>query len=190
VGCLQEAAHACCGSAGKAPPPLALELVGQRILKAPHLLPLLPCSNVLLSDDHRACLADLGFAQVLGSAARTAMGGSRLYAAPEVLMGARCTLAADLFSFGVLLIELTTQQVVRHRGDWRLPRAPHDCPEVSKVATMLASKWHPSCIRCASAGFAARGAVRPWRRLNAAPRPPLHMHNAGHCGADRGVHCS
>ena len=95
------------------------------------IFPVVTCSNVLLSDDQRACLADLGFAQVLGSAARTAKGGSRLYAAPELLMGARCTLAADVYSFGVLLIELTTQQVVRHRGDWRLPQAPQQCPQVS-----------------------------------------------------------
>ena len=100
---------------------------------------------MLLSGDQRACLADMGFSQALGSAARTAVGGSRLYAAPEQLMGARCTLAADLHSFGVLLIELTTQQVVRHRGDWRLPRAPQECPQVRVDATcyvwmQLASK--------------------------------------------------
>jgi serine/threonine protein kinase len=88
------------------------------------------CSNVLLSDDQRACLADLGFAQVLGNAACTAKGGSRLYAAPEQLMGARCTLAADVYSFGILLVELTTQQVVRHRGDWRLPQTPQQCTQM------------------------------------------------------------
>jgi hypothetical protein len=134
-------------------------------MDASHLLLLLLCSNVLLSDDHRACLADLGFAQVLDSAARTAVGGSRLYAPPELLMGARCTLAADLYSFCVLLIELTTQQVVRHRGDWRLPRAPHECPQVSAVTAGLASNWCPNCMYCAFVCFPAGGYVCPLARL-------------------------
>jgi serine/threonine protein kinase len=43
-------------------------------------------------------------------------------------MGERCTLAADVYSFGVLLTELTTQRLVRKRDEWRLPRAPEECP--------------------------------------------------------------
>ena len=39
-------------------------------------------------------------------------------------MGEHCTLAADLYSFGVMLIELTTQELCERRGEWRLPRAP------------------------------------------------------------------
>ena len=45
-------------------------------------------------------------------------------------MGQRCTLAADCYSFGVLLIELLTQDLSRGRGEWRLPRAPEECPQV------------------------------------------------------------
>ena len=52
------------------------------------------------------------------------------HAAPEQLMGQRCTLAADMYSFGILLIELTTQQVVSRRGHWRLPHVPKECPKV------------------------------------------------------------
>jgi hypothetical protein len=54
---------------------------------------------VLLSVDLRACVADLGLAQMLGltGAARTAVGCSQLYAAPEQLMSDRCTLAADVY---------------------------------------------------------------------------------------------
>ena len=44
-------------------------------------------------------------------------------------MGEQCTLSADLYSFGVLLIELATQQLTT-RGDRRLPQAPGDCPQV------------------------------------------------------------
>ena len=52
-------------------------------------------------------------------------------AAPEQILGHRCTLAADMYSFGLLLIQLATQQaVVQHRGDWRMPCAPDECPQV------------------------------------------------------------
>ena len=44
-------------------------------------------------------------------------------------MGQRCTLAADLYSFGLLLVELTTQQLVTRRGKWRWPRVPQECPQ-------------------------------------------------------------
>lgn len=44
-------------------------------------------------------------------------------------MGQRCTLAADVYSFGVLLIELTTQPEVSQRIQWRMPRAPDECPQ-------------------------------------------------------------
>ena len=51
-------------------------------------------------------------------------------AAPEQLMGMRCTLAADVYSFGLVLVELTTQRNLYRRGEWQLPRAPEDCPQV------------------------------------------------------------
>ena len=51
---------------------------------------------MLLSEDWRAKVSDLGMAQVLAHSARTAVGFSRVYAAPEQLMGQRCTLAADM----------------------------------------------------------------------------------------------
>ena len=52
---------------------------------------------MLLDAGGRAYLADLGLALALGTAgARTAVGGSRQFAAPELLLGERCTLAADM----------------------------------------------------------------------------------------------
>ncbi|PSC74771.1 serine threonine-kinase [Micractinium conductrix] len=86
-------------------------------------------ANVLLSADGRASISDLGVAQVAGSSARTAVGYNRAYAAPEQLVGVRCTLAADIYSFGVLLVALLTQLPVVQRGGWRLPSAPQECPQ-------------------------------------------------------------
>lgn len=145
---------------------------------------------MLLDAAGRAYLSDLGLALTLGTAgARTAAGCSRQFAAPELLLGERCTLAADMcvgwvavlvvagwsarghsrclrvrlkrvcyfclawhgavrahrpghpthhpepfttgrFSFGVLLMALTTQQLGRERGDWRLPTTPQEAPQV------------------------------------------------------------
>jgi predicted Ser/Thr protein kinase len=85
--------------------------------------------NVLLSQDWRAALSDLGVAQAMESAARTAVGGSNLYAAPEQLLGERCTLAADIYSLGLLLTELTTRRFIMMRGEWELPQPPDDCPQ-------------------------------------------------------------
>lgn len=87
---------------------------------------------MLLAADGRACLSDLGLAQALGAGIRTAAGFSRLYAAPEQLMGQRCGLAADVYSFGLLLVSLLTRQLMRERGSWRLPCAPEECPRVRR----------------------------------------------------------
>ncbi|KAI3427363.1 hypothetical protein D9Q98_010279 [Chlorella vulgaris] len=89
----------------------------------------LKASNVLLSSDGRASLADLGVSQVLLNSARSAAGLSLLYAAPEQVMGLRCTLAADVYSFGVLLVQLTTQHMGSKRGEWRLPHVPQECSQ-------------------------------------------------------------
>ena len=50
------------------------------------------------------------------------------FAAPEQLLAQRCTLAADIYSLGLVLAELTTGQVVKRRGEWQLPRPPEECP--------------------------------------------------------------
>lgn len=47
--------------------------------------------------------------------------GTYNWAAPELLMGSRISSAADMFSFGVMLLELTTHQEQR-RGFYHFPR--------------------------------------------------------------------
>lgn len=88
----------------------------------------LPRSNVLLDGSGRAYLGDLGLAQVVGASARTGLGCSHVYGAPEQLMGQRISLAADIHAMGVLLVELTTCTLVVRRGAWRLPQVPEECP--------------------------------------------------------------
>ncbi|KAL4437186.1 hypothetical protein ABPG75_004325 [Micractinium tetrahymenae] len=88
----------------------------------------LKASNVLLSEGWRACVSDLGMAQMVGQGPRSAAGFTATHAAPEQLLAQRCSLAADVYSLGLVLAELTTGQVVKRRGEWRLPRAPEECP--------------------------------------------------------------
>lgn len=88
----------------------------------------LKASNVLLSKGWRACVSDLGMAQMVGQEPRSAAGFTATHAAPEQLLAQRCTLAADIYSLGLVLAELTTGQVVKRRGEWQLPRPPEECP--------------------------------------------------------------
>ena len=96
-----------------------------------------PCSNVLLSEDCRASVADLGLARAADGSNTGGTGHSLQYAAPEQLLGERCTFAADMYSYGILLIEITTRSVVDKRGEWRLPIASQECPLVSPCFSQL-----------------------------------------------------
>ena len=93
-------------------------------------------------------MGDLGSALFLGSAAvASAVGFSSTHAAPEAMLGERCRLASDVYSLGILLVELTTLTPVVKRGGWRMPSAPHDCPQVRRPVTgalqtrLLAADW-------------------------------------------------
>ena len=102
---------------------------------------------------------------------QTPVGG----AAPEQMMGEQCTLAADMYSFGILLIELTTQQPVEKRGEWRLPRAPRDCPQVGPSPWRLCMPCH-AMPACQERPACARPPA-PWQgptwRIHCAPTPAL-----------------
>ena len=96
----------------------------------------------MLSEDLRACVGDFGSALFLGSAAGlSAVGFSSTHAAPEVMLGERCTPASDVYSLGIVLIELTTVAPVVTRGSWRMPIAPQDCPQVRPCRCAGRSNW-------------------------------------------------
>lgn len=101
------------------------------------------CSNVLLTEDLRACISDMGMARAVGSCARTVPGFTFTHAAPEQLLGQRWTQAADIYGLGVILIELTTQAAVKTRGQWRLPGVPNECSEVRRSR---GGEWQPVLI--------------------------------------------
>jgi hypothetical protein len=58
-------------------------------------------------------------------------------------MGQQCSLEADLYSFGILLIELITQEQISAHGECRLPHAPLECPQVG-----WRMHWVSGCADC------------------------------------------
>lgn len=77
--------------------------------------------NVLLADDGRAMLTDFGIARLIeGASLHTAPGltmGTAAYLAPEQVRGDTLTAAADIYSFGLVLLEALT-------GERAYPGAP------------------------------------------------------------------
>uniref|UniRef100_A0A7N1A9W1 non-specific serine/threonine protein kinase n=1 Tax=Kalanchoe fedtschenkoi TaxID=63787 RepID=A0A7N1A9W1_KALFE len=71
-------------------------------------------TNILLDDDMVAHVGDFGLAQLLlgdfsgGESISTALGGSIGYIAPEYGMGAAVSPPGDIYSYGILLLELIT----------------------------------------------------------------------------------
>ncbi|KAL9678109.1 hypothetical protein QQ045_015948 [Rhodiola kirilowii] len=71
----------------------------------------LKSSNILLGDDFRAKVSDFGLVKLapgLGKSIATRLAGTFGYLAPEYAVMGRITTKSDVFSFGVVLIELLT----------------------------------------------------------------------------------
>lgn len=111
----------------------------------------LKTSNILLSAEGVAKLADVGMAKMLNQAGQHSIDhatGTFVYAAPEILLGGKYTYKVDIFSFGVILWELVTLELPV-RGFMRALRAPLECPQ--GIADLIA--------RCLSADPKERPAV-------------------------------
>ncbi|CAK4614005.1 hypothetical protein LEN26_007542 [Aphanomyces euteiches] len=67
--------------------------------------------NVLLDTGKPCKLSDFGISREVVSQTMSHEVGTFLWAAPEVLKGGKLTVAADIYSFGILLSELDTHQV-------------------------------------------------------------------------------
>ncbi|KAL4424052.1 hypothetical protein ABPG75_001353 [Micractinium tetrahymenae] len=85
--------------------------------------------NILLSATNQAKLADVGWAQILYHSYITGDGGTFNWAAPEQLIGLKCTAKADVYSFGLVLWELCTRELPV-RGQIRDIRIPQEAPQV------------------------------------------------------------
>ncbi|CAI0390801.1 unnamed protein product [Linum tenue] len=70
-------------------------------------------SNILLDDEFNAYLSDFGLARLLGTSethATTGVAGTFGYVAPEYAMTCRVSEKADVYSYGVVLLELMSDK--------------------------------------------------------------------------------
>ncbi|OMO73307.1 hypothetical protein CCACVL1_17337 [Corchorus capsularis] len=70
-------------------------------------------SNILLDEDYNAYLSDFGLARLLGTSethATTGVAGTFGYVAPEYAMTCRVSDKADVYSYGVVLLELLSDK--------------------------------------------------------------------------------
>lgn len=87
----------------------------------------LKSGNVLLSKDFDvAKVCDIGLSHMMGNTSLSppAAQATFAYAAPEMLLNLRCNEKADIFSYGVLLWEIITQEAPRrgHLLDFKVPQ--------------------------------------------------------------------
>lgn len=95
-------------------------------------------SNVLLDKNGVACIADFGLALLLNPAhATTRLGG---YMAPEQAETKRLSQKADIYSFGVLLLEVLTG-----RAPSQHPSSSHRLEEEEQAVDL--PKWVRSVVR-------------------------------------------
>mmetsp|Transcript_9435 Transcript_9435/g.28385 ORF Transcript_9435/g.28385 Transcript_9435/m.28385 type:complete len:761 (-) Transcript_9435:1123-3405(-) len=110
-------------------------------------------SNILLSKEGVAKIADVGLAIAAEYFSVGSTGGTWSYAAPELLgagLTSRCTPAVDIYSFGVLLHEIITHDAPV-RGNLRQVQ-PEECPP--EVHQLL-----DSCIHTHVAGRPTAAAI-------------------------------
>ncbi|KAM3326065.1 putative inactive receptor kinase [Capsicum chacoense] len=88
-------------------------------------------SNVLLTNDNSGCISDVGLTPLMGFP--TLPSRSAGYRAPEVIETKKCTQKSDIYSFGVLLLELLTG------------KAPVQPPGHDEVADL--PRWVQSVVR-------------------------------------------
>ena len=81
-------------------------------MKPPVIYRDLKCSNILLGEDYQPKLSDFGLAKVGPSGDKTHVStrvmGTYGYCAPDYAMTGQLTFKSDIYSFGVVLLELIT----------------------------------------------------------------------------------
>jgi len=110
--------------------------------------------NVLLGENYKVKLCDLGLATILDPAKgrRNTICGTDQWMAPEILRGETYDFKADVFSFGIVLTEIITQKPPKSRSfaqgfglDFETFKTavPPDCPPDFAVLALDCSHGEP-----------------------------------------------
>ncbi|KAK9802724.1 hypothetical protein WJX73_001425 [Symbiochloris irregularis] len=114
---------------------IALDVArGLAFLHSQHIVHFdLKSPNILLARDLTAKIADVGLAKIMQNELFTNVSaiGTMAWAAPELLTGQGDVSAKlDVYSEGVVLWEIVTQETPRFGQQWwRAPRVPEECPQ-------------------------------------------------------------
>ncbi|KAK9792469.1 hypothetical protein WJX73_010351 [Symbiochloris irregularis] len=86
-------------------------------------------ANILLAQDGTAKIADVGLSRTLSRSTwiHHHRGGTLAWQSPEMLMGEPASFSADMWSFGVILLEIVTG-VLPERGQYASPEVPRQSP--------------------------------------------------------------
>ncbi|KAG9404976.1 hypothetical protein AC1031_004074 [Aphanomyces cochlioides] len=102
--------------------------------------------NVLLDSAKPSKLSDFGVSREVHSKTMTLEVGTYRWAAPEILNGGRFTVAADIFSFGMVLSEMDTHEIPYHNVRDETGDALLEVAIVVKVVVgELRPKLTPTC---------------------------------------------
>jgi serine/threonine-protein kinase len=91
--------------------------------------------NVMMADDGRLVLMDFGTGLELRNGHDVPIAGTPLYLAPEVLTGGPATVRSDVYSIGVLLYRLLTNQFPVHAHDLAGLRGAHGRGERNSLSS-------------------------------------------------------
>ncbi|KAI6167283.1 kinase-like domain-containing protein [Pisolithus thermaeus] len=114
--------------------------------------------NVLISDSGQALLTDFGFSHLVNSTFSMTVsgkGGVTLYwAAPEILNDEEISAPADVWSFGMTLLELFTRKIPFHQfkpmvvlGKILRGKIPSR-PSSEETCLRLTNPWWDICLKC------------------------------------------
>ncbi|KAM9997920.1 hypothetical protein ACTFIY_007588 [Dictyostelium cf. discoideum] len=114
----------------------------------------LKSQNILLSTNRRAKLCDLGLARMFEERInkRYTCVGTEIWMAPEVCLDQSYSTAVDVFSFGIVLVEIITEKIPderfpQHRFQFDAPaflkKVPKECPPDFSKLCVDCTKYNP-----------------------------------------------
>ncbi|KAK8844601.1 hypothetical protein IAR55_006448 [Kwoniella newhampshirensis] len=121
--------------------------------------------NLLITSNERVKVTDFGFARIASRNAeemrRMTYCGTDGYMSPEIINGLEFDLPTDVFSLGIIFIEIISRRLVDSKTYTAQRKAPHFTPEPAEVHRRASPGCPPSLISLALACTQEDPAIRP-----------------------------